>query len=135
MADEASFFKAQTCKVDEGLGLVFGWGIVCTEKGADYFDSQGDNIPEAVMLNSVTDFMKNARVAKDMHSGDQIGGIVHSMPLTKDIAEAFGITTEKTGWMVAMAPDGADILKQFRDGDRQGFSIGGMCEYKIEEAA
>lgn len=134
MGEVISFFKARSVKVDEGLGLVFGWGIVCTEKGAPYYDLQGDFIPEDVMLKGVTDFMKNARVAKDMHSGEQIGGIVHSFPMTEEIAKSFGITCEKTGWMVAMAPDSVDVLKQFRDRTRTGFSIGGECTYELEGA-
>lgn len=131
---DSEFMKASVCKVDESLGLVFGWAIVCTEKGAKYHDVQGDHIPEHVMLNAVTDFMKHARVAKDMHSGEQIGDIVHSMPWTAEIAKAFGGTAEKTGWMVAMAPS-AEVLKQFASGERTGFSIGGDCEYQLEEAA
>jgi hypothetical protein len=130
--------KAQVLKVDAGLGLVFGWGIVCTEKSADgtyadHFDLQGDHIPETVMVEATSDFMENARVAKDMHKGDQHGTIVHSFPLTKDIADAMGIQTEKTGWMVAMKPCEA-VLAKYVDGTYTGFSIGGGCAY-IEEAA
>lgn len=129
------FQKATVCKVDQGLGLVFGWAIVCTEKGADHYDLQGDHIPEGVMLEAVTDFMAEARVAKDMHTGEQNGAIVHSFPLTAEIAKAFGITCEKTGWMVAMKPDSAEILKSYANGDRTGFSIGGQCSFDLEEAA
>jgi hypothetical protein len=100
--------------------------MICTEKGEDHFDLQGDHIPESVMVEASSDFMENARIAKDMHAGDQHGTIVHSFPLTKDIAEAMGIVTEKTGWMVAMKPAG----------EYTGFSIGGECAYElIEEAA
>lgn len=120
--------------MDEGLGLVFGWGIICTEKGVDHYDLQGDHIPEDVMVESTSDFMENARVAKDMHVGSQHGTIVHSFPLTADIAKAMGITTEKTGWMIAMKPS-AEVLKQFVSGERRGFSIGGDCAYIEEEAA
>lgn len=135
MSQTMEFQKASVAKVDEGLGLVFGWAIVCTEKGADHYDLQGDHIPENVMLDAVTDFMAHARVGKDMHRGDQNGAIVHSFPLTSDIAKAFGITCEKTGWMVAMRPDSADILKAFASGERTGFSIGGGCSYDLEEVA
>lgn len=124
------FEKGTVLKVDDGLGLVFGWGIVCTEKGEDHFDLQGDHIPDNVMLKGVSDFMANARVAKDMHAGEQIGAIVHSFPLTTDIAKAFGIQCERTGWLVAFQPDSAAMLKSFRDGDRTGFSIGGLCSYE-----
>lgn len=125
--------KAEVFKVDEGLGLVFGWGIICTENGEDHFDLQGDHIPEDVMVAATSDFMENARVAKDMHAGEQHGTIVHSFPLTGEIAKAMGITTEKTGWMVAMKPC-PEVLKQYVSGERRGFSIGGDCAY-LEEAA
>jgi hypothetical protein len=130
MTDMVKFQKCTALKVDDGLGLVFGWGMICTEKGADHFDLQGDHIPHSVMLDSVSDFMGSARVAKDMHTGEQIGMIVHSMPLTDEIAKAFGIQTEKTGWMVAFKPDSAADLHAFRTGARKGFSIGGLCSYE-----
>lgn len=133
MGAEVQFTKAEVAKVDTDLGLVFGWAIVCTEKGEDHYDLQGDHIPEGVMVDATTDFMENARVAKEMHTGDQIGMVLHSFPLTKDIAEAMGIQTEKTGWMVAMKPN-AGVLQKFKDKVYTGFSIGGNCEY-VEEAA
>ena len=133
MSSSGKVQKAEVFKVDEALGLVFGWGIICTEKGEDYFDTQGDHIPEDVMVTSTSDFMENARIAKDMHQGDQHGTIVHSFPLTKEIASAMGIETEKTGWMVAMKPS-AEILAKYADGTYTGFSIGGGCSY-VEEAA
>src|SRR5690349_15438196 len=40
---------AQVCKVDSNLGIVFGFAIVCTKDGEDYFDLQSDNIPEDAM--------------------------------------------------------------------------------------
>lgn len=127
MGADERFVKAEVAKVDEALGLVFGWAIVCTEKGEDHIDLQHDHIPEGVMVEAATDFMENARVAKEMHSGEQVGVIVHSFPLTDDIAKAMGIQTEKTGWMVAMKPN-PDVLQKFKDRNYTGFSIGGECE-------
>jgi hypothetical protein len=65
-----------------------------------------------------------------MHTGEQIGDIVHSFPLTGEIAKAFGLTTEKTGWMIAFKPDSAEALKAFDNGTRSGFSIGGQCAFE-----
>lgn len=135
MGDVISFDKcvnATVKAVDPALGLVFGWGIVCTEKGEDHFDLQGDNIPDPVMLEGTTDFMLNARVGKEMHRGDQIGTIVHSWPLTKEIADQFGIQCDRTGWMVAMKPNAA-VLQKFVDKVYTGFSIGGDCAYELVE--
>jgi hypothetical protein len=122
-----SFFKVSG--VDEGLGLVFGWGMICKEDGKDYFDTQQNHIPEDAMVEATTDFMKSARVHGDMHvRGTEAempaGMVVHSFPLTTEIAKAMGLSTNKTGWMVATAPDPA-MLAKFASGEYTGFSIGG----------
>jgi hypothetical protein len=137
LATDDQVLKATVSKVDTTLGLVFGWGIICTEKSADgqwvdHYDTQKDHIPEPVMLDAVSDFMENARSAHDMHKGSQHGTIVHSFPLTRDIAEKMGIESGKTGWMVAMKP-GPEQLAKFASGEYTGFSIGGGCEF-IPEA-
>jgi hypothetical protein len=127
MADEdqksfESFFKVSG--VDEGLGLVFGWGIVCKVDGNDYYDVQKNNIPEDAMVEATTDFMKGQRMAGEQHVRMDAGSIVHSFPLTTEIAKAMGIGTTKTGWMVACAPDKA-MLAKFKANELTGFSIGG----------
>jgi hypothetical protein len=139
LSTETQVMKATVCKVDTSLGLVFGWGIICTEKNAagefeDHYDLQGDHIPEPVMVAATSDFMLNSREAHDMHTGKNVGSIVHSFPLTSDIAQAMGIETTKTGWMVAMKPE-AGVLAKYESGEYRGFSIGGQCGYDLEEAA
>jgi len=121
--------EATVFKVDDSLGLVFGWAIVCNKGGENYFDSQGDHIPEDSMLHAAADFMKNSRVAKDMHQGDEIGPVVFAWPMTADIAKAMGMQTDTTGLMIAMLPP-PDILQKFKDGDYTGFSIGG---HRVED--
>ena len=119
-------------KVDADLGLVMGWGIVCTENGEPYFDltktdsTDGDHIPDDVMLEIATDFMLHSRVAKEMHAGDAKGAVAHSFPLTAEVAKAFGIECERTGWMVAVKFEDDDVLQKFQDGTYAGFSIGGF---------
>jgi hypothetical protein len=115
---------ASVCKVDDSLGLVFGWAIVCTKGGEPYFDTQDDNIPEDSMLKAAADFMQNSRVAKDMHQGDEIGPIVFAFPMTADIAKSLDIQTDTTGLLIAMKPP-ADILSKFKSQEYTGFSIGG----------
>lgn len=139
MATEGQFLKGEVCKVDATLGLVFGWGIVCCEKNdagewVDHYDLQGDHIPEFVMLEGTSDFMLNSREAHDMHKGEAHGSIVHSFPLTRDVAEKMGIKADRTGWMIAMKPC-EDVLIKFQNGTYRGFSIGGGCDYVLEEAA
>ena len=116
--------RAKVLKVDEELGLVFGWAIVCTEMGEPYFDLQKDHIPDGAMLKAATDFMKNSRTAKEMHRGEQCGSVVFAMPLTAEVAKAFDIKTDRTGLMIAMAPDD-EMLAKFKNGELTGFSIGG----------
>jgi len=119
-------------KVDESLGLVFGWGAICFEKGEEYYDTQGHHFTEDCLLGMVTDFAKSDRVIRDMHiEGDNgiiKGAVVHSFPLTTEIAKAFGITTDRTGWLVAMAPEDDAILKKFASGEYTGFSVGGAFD-------
>lgn len=116
---------ARVVKVDEGHGLVFGYAIVCRKDGEDYFDLQDDHIPEDAMLDAAVGFMAGARTAKEMHDGDPIGSIVFAMPLTTDIAKAFGIETRTTGLMIAMKPSDPAVLAKFKDGTYSGFSMGG----------
>lgn len=115
---------SQIVKVDDSLGLVFGWAIVCKKDGEDYYDLQGDHIPEDAMTQALCDFMMSSRVAKDMHAGDQIGDIVFAFPMSEDVAKSLGIVTKTTGALIAMKP-AADVLQKFRDGTYTGFSIGG----------
>ena len=120
-----SAVKVGVCKVDDELGLVIGWAVISTIKGEPYFDTQGDHIPDVVMLKMATHFMENVRAAKEMHAGPTIGKYVFAWPMTADIAKAMGVATPQTGLMVGMKPDSDAILQKFRDGTYTGFSIGG----------
>ncbi len=114
-------------KVDESLGLILGWAIICKKDGEEFFDSQGDHIPEQSMLEAATDFMKNSREAKEMHDSDESlpGSVVFAFPMTSDIAKSFGIETKQTGLIIAMKPESEEVLEKFRSGEYTGFSIGG----------
>jgi hypothetical protein len=118
----STFFKVAA--VDEDLGLVYGWGIICKESGVDYYDSQQNHIPEGAMVAAVTDFMKSSREMGEQHVRMGAGSVVHSFPLTTEVARKMDIQTGRTGWMVACAPDPV-MLKAFKDGKLTGFSIGG----------
>ena len=116
---------AKVVKIDESLGLVMGYAIVCSEVGEPYFDLQGDHIPEDAMLKAALDFMQNSRLAGEMHSGVDKGAVVFAWPMTAEIAKAFGIVTDTTGLMIAIRPSSDAMLEKFRDGTYTGFSIGG----------
>lgn len=127
----------RVAKVDDGLGLVFGWAVVCKVKGEDYYDlnvdTQGkhagervpEHIPEDVMTKAALDITKAGVLpGNDMHEGPDRGHYPFLFPLTTDIAKAMGITTDKTGLMCAFkAPP--DILAKFKSGEYTGFSIEG----------
>lgn len=118
------FTRVEIAKVDEQLGLVFGFAVVSKIDGEPYFDSHGDHIPEAPMLEAATDFMLHSRVAKEMHSGAPVGEVVFAFPLTTEVARALEIETRKTGLVIAMQPR-EETLAKFRSGEFSGFSIGG----------
>lgn len=128
-----SEFKTTTkiTKVDEGLGLVFGWLMICKTRDENgvlqkYYDTQGDHIPEAVMLEASADFMLNSRATKSMHEGDANGSAVFSWPVTEETEKAFGRPApDQTGLMFCAKPP-ADVLEKFRSGEYTGFSIGGV---------
>lgn len=125
--------EATLVKVDESLGLVFGYAIVSKIDGEDYYDLHGDHIPESVMLEAATDFMQEGRVAKDMHEGDAAGTVVFAFPLTTDIAKSLDIEVSKTGLLIAMKPDSDEMLAKFASGEYTGFSIGGYGSHVEEE--
>lgn len=127
MSDSKFTFETSVCKVDSSLGLVFGYALVCKIAGEDHFDTQGHHIPESTMLKVLAKFMAQDNViAKDMHTGEQVGTYVFAFPLTTDIAKSLGITAEQTGALVAMKPESPELLAKFASGERLGFSIGGI---------
>jgi hypothetical protein len=129
--DNVEQFKI--AKVDESLGLVFGYAIICKVNGQDYYDLNIDpngnrtpeHIPENTMLKAAADFMQNSRAGNEMHSGSEQGTYVFAMPWTTDIAKAFGVSAPKvTGLMVCYKPP-KSVLAKFLDGTYTGFSIEG----------
>lgn len=134
--------SSQIAKVNDELGLVFGYAVVCKEldlsKAAgervlvEHYDTQGHHIPEEVMLKAATDFALNSRASKDMHKGETVQTAVFNFPMTEEIAKALGITIEKSGWLIALKPT-PEILAKYKSGEYTGFSIGGTGQ--LEEAA
>jgi cation transport regulator ChaB len=117
---------SEVCKVDESLGLVFGYAMVSKIDGEPHFDLQGHHIPEATVVRVLAKFMEDGAIAKEMHSGEPVGKYVFAFPLTTDIADSLDILPMQTGAIVAMKPDNPDILKKFANGEYTGFSIGGI---------
>lgn len=126
--------STRVIKVDDTLGLVFGWAIICKENGEDYFDQQDDHIPEHAMLNAVTEYADGNRTHKIMHDGEPVGKVLFLMPLTTEIAKAFELQTKRTGLIIAAKPDNEECLAKFRSREYTGFSIGGRRIEDVEVA-
>ena len=119
-------------KVSEELGLIFGFAAICKVDGEDFYDSDNEHYPEEAMLADTTEFAKSRRVACTMHARDsdgqvvEDGGVIHTFPLTTEIAKALDITTRRTGLLVALSPDNPETIAKAKNGDFGGFSIGGQ---------
>ncbi len=120
----ASFRKNyDLIKIDDALGLVYGWGAIYTEGGEEYFDTQGDAIDPDGMQAAALDFMEHSRVAGDLHEKNG-GTIPFMLPISEDVAKALELETSRTGLAMAMRPND-EVLEKFRTGEYTGFSIGG----------
>lgn len=126
--------NANFVKIDEELGLVFGWAIVCTINGVQYFDLNrnpltGDLEPDGItqkgMLRAGMYYMEGDRVAKIMHRGGIVGKIIFAWPETDETLQAFDMTSKITGLKVCFKPDNKADIEKFKDGTFTGFSIGG----------
>jgi phage head maturation protease len=71
--------------------------------------------------------MLSMRTAKRMHSGESIGEVIHSMPLTNDVAKALGIQSDREGWIIAIRVNDEQVWKDVKSGKLSAFSIGGRA--------
>ena len=119
--------SATILKSDDESRMVYGWASVSTVKGELVVDSQGDTLAPDEMVKMADRFMASVRTAKAMHAGEGIGEVLHSMPLTADIAKAFGIESDREGWMVAMKIHDDGIWQLVKQGKLTELSIGGRA--------
>lgn len=119
--------EGQILKADDEQRLVYGWASVVTEKGEPVVDRQGDVIEPETLVKAVNNFIENIRVGKEMHKGDQIGAVIHSMPVTKEIGESLGIQSDREGWVVAFKVYDDDVWARVKSGELAAFSIGGRA--------
>ena len=123
--------QGEITKVDDGLGLVFGWLMVCQKRNndgilKDYNDVHGNIIDPEGMVEALADYMINSRTTKAMHRGGPRGQAVFAFPMTEEIAKAYGFeNVPMTGALFAAKPD-PESLQKFQDGEYTGFSIGGV---------
>lgn len=119
---------AAILKVDAPRRIVWGWASVSTVNGNLVTDLQGDTITPTEMSKMADRFMRSARAAKAMHDGDDVGEVVHSFPLTKELADAFGITTDREGWITGTYIKSDEEWAKVLRGDYKGLSIGGKAK-------
>jgi hypothetical protein len=120
--------EGKILKVDEDQKIIYGWASVITEKGEPVVDTQGDIITSEELVKAVNDFMEDDRTGKLMHTGDRAGTIIHSFPITNDIAKALGLDTDREGWIVGYKPNDPNVIEKVKSGELTGFSIGGNAQ-------
>src|SRR6056297_932445 len=126
-ADNQADITGKILKTDEEQRMVWGWASVVTEKGEPVVDRQGDVIEPETLVKAVGKFMEHVRVGKQMHNGDQIGVVVHSIPITKEIGDSLGIQSDREGWIVAFKVYDDDVWSKVKSGELAAFSIGGRA--------
>jgi hypothetical protein len=119
--------QATILKADEGTRMVYGWASVSTVNGELVVDQQGDTLEPAEMVKMADGFMGSVRTAKAMHQGAGIGEVLHSMPLTKDIMDAFGITCDREGWLTGIKIHDDETMQKIMRGELSELSIGGRA--------
>lgn len=119
--------KADILKQDDEQRLVYGWAYVSTVKGEISLDHSQEYIRPDELVKAATKFMMDVRVAKAMHQGDQVGEVVHSLPITKEVASSLGIETDREGWVLAMKIHDDKVWDMIKSGKLSAFSIGGRA--------
>lgn len=118
-------YQAEITKYDDGEGVVYGFVTVYEEGGQPLIDRQGDVISEEEVRKMAHSYVSEARVAKVMHGGKQVGEVVESLVMTRDIQKALGIDLGKAGWFIGMKLHDESIKDRVRKGELAAFSIGG----------
>ena len=119
--------EGQILKRNDEERLAFGWAYVSTVNGEISLDHSGEFIRPELLAKAATNFMLSMRTAKRMHSGESIGEVIHSMPLTNDVAKALGIQSDREGWIIAIKVHDEQVWQDVKSGKLAAFSIGGRA--------
>ena len=119
--------EGKILKTDDEQRMVYGWASVVTENGEPVVDRQGDVIKAETLVTAVNEFMEHVRIGKAMHTGEQVGTVVHSLPITKEIGDSLGIQSDREGWVVAYKVFDDDVWAMVKSGELAAFSIGGRA--------
>ncbi len=127
VSDMTKNIEGKILKTDDEQRMVYGWASVVTEDGEPVVDRQGDVIEADTLVKAVNEFMEHVRVGKAMHTGEQVGVVVHSLPITKEIGDALGIQSDREGWVVAYKVYDDAVWDMVKSGELAAFSIGGRA--------
>ena len=115
-------------KRDDEERVVYGWAYVSTVDGKLSKDRSGEVVRPETIVKSATRFMLDVRASKFMHMGDPVGVVVHSLPVTDEIAKALGIQTDRQGWIVGIKVFQDEVWEMVKSGALSAFSIGGRAK-------
>jgi hypothetical protein len=119
----------QVSKLDESLGLVFGWALASTLDGGktDHVDFQDDVVETNSddFIAAAAEFMEKGAESDVMHNENVDGRVVFAMPLVPEVNAALGIKSDVHGLAIAMKPS-PETFKRFQSGELRAFSIGGV---------
>ena len=127
MTKSVESVEGKILKTDDEQRMVYGWASVITENGEPVVDRQDDMIEADTLVKAVNEFMEHVRVGKAMHVGEQVGTVVHSLPITKEIGDSLGIQSDREGWVVAYKVFDDDVWAMVKSGELAAFSIGGKA--------
>ncbi|MDX7777916.1 hypothetical protein SJR98_07465 [Aeromonas hydrophila] len=117
--------------VSDALGIVYGWAAISSENGVDYFDTDNQHIPAAVLEGAALEFAEGDRVMSVQHDGAEFGKVVFALPLLRDNTNALGLKVEnnREGLIIGVKPN-SSALAAVKDGTLRGFSIGGRAAWQ-----
>lgn len=127
---------ARFVKASDELGLAFFWAFTSTEKsGEAHYDHHGDQVAaDDDMVRAAMEFMQDGGAVDEMHDYDATKArVVFAMPMTPEIAKAYGIETKQTGLMVAIKVTDEQLAK-LKDKTYTGVSIAGLGTREPVEA-
>lgn len=125
--DDIMLPQSKILKINEEERIVFGWASVIEKNDEVVVDTQSDSIESGELVTATTEFMKDARASHLMHTEQRIGSVIHSFPLTKEIAKSLGIESEQYGWIVGVYIESDEIWDEVKKGKWPAFSIGGQA--------
>ncbi len=120
---ESEFFQ----KSSDEKRLVYGWANVVIKKGETVTDHHDHTISIDEIQQAAHEYIINARVAKVMHEGVQIGEIVESFVFIKELRPAFKSTLDQEGWFIVMKIYDDETWERVKNGEFPDFSIGGTA--------